>query len=91
MSDEWPWDQPANTAVLTEKAILVGRADILRVSHDADDHGWQFLSGAPPVPEAATLVSLKFITELDPSVADLADLAPGQTATRPSKGQPWTR
>ena len=40
----WPWDQPPNAGAITCRAVLAG-APILHVSHDGDDHGWQFLDG----------------------------------------------
>jgi hypothetical protein len=89
--DDWPFDQPRNCAVLTLRPIVFGGAPILRVSHDADDHGWQFLgSGDADVAEAA-VVGLAEVVRLDPSVLDVADLPPGWRAWRDSKSSPWQR
>ena len=41
-----PWHQPPNCAVITLRQIIEGDAPILLVTHDMDDHGWQFLSRA---------------------------------------------
>ena len=38
----WPFDQPPNCAVFTLRRIAEGIDPILFVSHDLDDHGWQF-------------------------------------------------
>ena len=41
----WFWDQPPNCAVITLRQIIEDGAPVLLVTHDLDDHGWQFLSG----------------------------------------------
>jgi len=43
--DDWPFDQLPNCAVITLRRIVFGSAPILHVTHDRDDHGWQFLDG----------------------------------------------
>lgn len=42
---DWPFDQPPNCAVITQRQIVDGSQPILRVSHDEEDDGWQFLTG----------------------------------------------
>jgi hypothetical protein len=63
---------------------------IREVFHDADDDGWQFHTGGAFSMEDALLVSLKTIVLHDPTVAEVADLAPGWMACREGQGQPWT-
>ncbi|MCE1182070.1 MAG: hypothetical protein LWW81_07165, partial [Rhodocyclales bacterium] len=64
--NNWPFDQPRNSAVITQKQVVTGKAPILQVTHDADDHGWQFLNPNIEVIESnATVVSLEQITKLD--------------------------
>jgi len=41
--------------------------------------------------EHARVVSLALIWKTDPSVAEVADLAPGWVAWREAVGQPWRR
>ncbi|MEM6393792.1 MAG: hypothetical protein AAF797_13545 [Planctomycetota bacterium] len=91
MDESWPFDQPRNCATITVWTILNGEASILMVSHDTDDHGWQFLDGWPFETSRAALVSLKTIVELDPTVQEVADLPPGWTATRERVGAAWKR
>lgn len=91
MSDSWPWDQPANCGVITERSIIENGAPILHVSHDADDHGWQFLGGGKPKVENARIVCLSCIPDLDPTVLELTDLPPGWIAWRNSASEPWKR
>ena len=54
MTTPWPWDQPPNCAVVTLRAIVENGAPILHVTHDLDDHGWQFLDGRDVKMEDAT-------------------------------------
>jgi hypothetical protein len=90
-TENWPFDQPPNCAVMTVKDIIAGELPILFVSHDEDDHGWQFLSGDSVSKEDASVVALREIVELDPSVLKLADLPAGWIATRRSANAGWER
>lgn len=89
--DNWPFADPPNVAVLTSKAVLDG-GWISQVSRDDNDGMWQFhtpdgeLNG-----ESARVVSLALIWKTDPSVAEVADLAPGWVAWRETVGSPWRR
>lgn len=89
--DDWPFDQPQNCAVFTLRQIISGGDPILRVSHDEDDHGWQFLSRGDAMMEDAVLVCLSEIVGRDPSVLEVADLPPGWRALRRTVGAPWVR
>ena len=91
MANAWPWDQTPSTAVFTERDIIEEGAPILHVTHDIDDHGWQFLGWADAKIENAVVVCLECIPQIDPTVTELADLPPGWQAWRRSKGQPWVR
>jgi hypothetical protein len=84
--DRWPFDQPPNCAVISIRQIVFESAPILHVTHDSDDHGWQFLSL-----EDACVDSLSGILRLDPSVREIADLPPGWHAWRRAVGTRWTR
>ena len=90
-SSVWPFDQPRNCATVTLRSIVADNLPILYVSHDADDHGWQFLDGQPLNMSNALLVSLSTIVEHDPTVVEVADLPPGWVATRIAAGSPWKR
>jgi hypothetical protein len=87
----WPFDQPENCGTIISRAILDGRSMIQFVSHDDDDHGWQFLDNETSKPEQAALVCLSHVLEIDPTVLELADLPPGWIATRAKKGESWVR
>lgn len=85
----WPFDQPENCATIVSKSILDGDKPILLVSHDEDDHGWQFLDGESFEIDHVALVCLSHILEIDPSMAELASLEPGWQAIRSISSAKW--
>jgi hypothetical protein len=87
---DWPFDQAPNVAAITVRAVLEG-APILHVSHDKDDHGWQFLDGREVDVEEARVVGMGEVLKLDPSLIEIADLPPGWIAWRESPSGPWNR
>jgi hypothetical protein len=87
--EPWPFDQSPTTAAISTRAILSGDAPILRVFHDLDDHGWQFLDGGPVDEASAALVGMGRIVELDPTVLEVAHIPPGSVAWRESVGAAW--
>lgn len=89
--NEWPFDQPQNCGTIISRGVLNGSTEILHVSHDEDDHGWQFLDNETFKPEQAALVCLSHVVELDATVLEVADLEPGWIAFRTRKGEPWER
>ncbi len=88
---EWPFDQPRNCAVISLVSIFKRAAPILYVTHDEDDHGWQFLGKVGARMAEAMVVALEEIVGLDDSVLAIADLPPGWHAWRESKDAPWQR
>jgi len=70
---------------------MEGMEPILLVSHDADDHGWQFIGSSDATMADAMLVSLESIVRLDPTVLEVADLPPGWQALRDRVGGAWSR
>ena len=86
----WNFDQPPNCATIVSRSIVHNGQPILLVTHDEDDHGWQFLDGSNP-PTEALMVCLSHAVDLDPSVSQLADLPPGWLAWRESVEGPWLR
>ena len=87
----WPFDQPENCGTIISRAILDGRNAILYVSHDEDDHAWQFLDNETFEANDAALVCLSHVLRLDSTVVEVADLEPGWIATRSHLGGPWVR
>ena len=89
--DNWPFSEPENLATLTVRQIVLNEMPILRVSHDADDGMWQFLTGEQVDMADAMLVSLRKIATIDSSISELADLPLGWMAERSAPGEPWLR
>ena len=83
------FSEPENTAVITCCHIIDNGADILYVSHDAEDGMWQFLCGGTHTQEQARVVSLNEIFALDNTVSELADMPCGYIAQRKSKHSKW--
>jgi len=88
-TDGWAFDEPEDRAVVTLKEIAQGEAPILLVFHEKGDGDWLFLDGAPFSVENASLVPLRSLVKLDPSLVELAKLPPGWTAKRTAPGEPW--
>ncbi len=88
---DWPFDQPRNCAVITLRSIAFDNAPILHVSHDIDDHGWQFLGAEDACEENSCVLSLENIVELDPTILEVAEIPPGWHAWRESLSSPWMR
>jgi hypothetical protein len=86
----WPFQEGRNRAVFTTKPVLQDGCPILIVTHDQDGD-WQFLCGTTNRPKDGQVVSLGCIIERDESLAEVADLPPGWSASRDEKGAAWTR
>src|SRR2546421_10221092 len=90
-NDDWPFDQPRNCAVFTIRQILERTEPILHVTHDSEDHGWQFLGWGDPRIEDAKILAFEEVIAIDPSILQLADLPPGWHAWRRRIEDSWTR
>jgi hypothetical protein len=91
LSTDWPFDQPRNCATLTMRQILDGSEPILLVSHDIDDHAWQFIGSSDANVKDARVICLEEAVKLDPTVLEVADLPPGWQAIRDYVGGNWTK
>src|SRR6185369_5143361 len=89
MNDEWPFADPKNVATITVRQIVEDGNPILRVSHDEEDGMWQFLEWGTPEEDDAMIVSLLYMTQIDPTILELADLPKGWRAIRRSPDEPW--
>ena len=91
-ADTWPFEDRAETEVITLDRILDGRAPILLITHDADEESsWQFLDGEQIFEDDGVTVLLGEIVQFDPSLLDIADLPRGWQARRDSADSPWIR
>jgi hypothetical protein len=87
----WPFQDPQNVAIFTTRHVIKDGNPILFVSHDADDGAWQFHSGDSVSSKDALIVALSEIVEIDPTIAELADLPLGHKASRASRSDSWIR
>lgn len=92
LKNAWPFREAENLAVITLASILARERPILSVYHEAGPGGWQFLSNdAEPDMREARVVALSEMLEIDPSVAELADLPVGWVAWRQCEKSRWLR
>lgn len=73
------------------RQVLDGFEPILMVTHDMDDHGWQFIGTSDANIEDGRVVCLEEIVRLDPTLLEIADLPPGFRAVRRYPGDQWSR
>jgi hypothetical protein len=82
---------PGDIAITTRQ-VMRECWPILLVTHDADDGAWQFVNGRGDTDtDSAMVVKATRIAELDPAVAELADLPLGWRAWREASDKPWKR
>lgn len=79
-----------NTACFTCRHVVREGAAILRVTHDADDGGWQFLCGGDHAEDDALILGMGEIVRIDPSVNGLHEMPEGVGASRESREGEWT-
>jgi hypothetical protein len=80
-----------NLACITVRQIIREGQPILLVVHDAEDGGWQFLTGGAFDVSDGLLVGLGSVVHRDPSLLELADLPLGWQASRETAVSPWQR
>ena len=91
MVDDWPFDQDRNAAAITTRQVLREGYPILSVVHYADDHSWSFSCGTTSDVNDGLVVGMGCIVEMDPTLATIADLPPGWSASREAVGSAWER
>ena len=89
--DTWPFDDPPNLAVISLRSIVFDGAPVLYVTHDLDDHCWQFLGLGDPDERDSCVVGLSEMWARDVSLAELSDLPLGWHAWRDTASSPWQR
>ena len=85
----WSFHEGKNRACFTTRQVL-GGSPILLVGHD-EGGDWQFLCGTSIEPGDVALVSLGSMLARDGSLARVADLPEGWTASRAGTDGPWLR
>jgi hypothetical protein len=85
---DWPFEEPPNLGVFSNRQLLREGYPLRLVMHDADGD-WQFLCGTTSDPSDGMLVCLDHVVARFPEVQELADLPPGWRALREDLG--WSR
>jgi len=88
---KWAFADPPNLAVVTLVQVLQRGMPVLYVTHDADDGGWQFLTGEAVDVADSVVVGLEEMIRHDPSLVTLADLPTGWSAWREGRDAEWQR
>ena len=88
-NEDWPFDQEPNAAAITTRQVLEDGLPILMVIHYSDDHSWAFLCNTTGDSEDGRVIGMESALELDPSIAEVADLQPGWIASRERVGGEW--
>jgi hypothetical protein len=78
------------TRAIATPEVFDGSEPILLVSNDDDDDLWQLI-GSSDAGEDGRIMHLFHAVDEDPTLIDVLDLEPGQSATRQRPGGPWTR
>ena len=85
----WTFDQAENVGCFTVSQVINDGAPILVVVHDAEDHGWQFLTGQDVTMDDAMIISMGQIVAHDQTLLEIGTMPPGHIATRVAVGEPW--
>ncbi len=91
MESNWPFDQARDCAAITAVNVIERNYPVLRVTHYTDDHSWAFLCGTTNETSDGRVIGMEEALELDPTLAEIADLPPGWSAWREAIGGPWHR
>ena len=91
MTDEWPFEESPNVAVITTVKVLEQGHPVLLVTHDEDDGAWQFLCGTTNDTDDGRVVGLREMVQMDASLKDLADLPLGWRTWRATPADTWHR
>ncbi|MBX7157335.1 MAG: hypothetical protein K1X66_02985 [Verrucomicrobiae bacterium] len=87
----WLFKDSPDLAIITTRQVIDLGYPILRVTHDSDDGGWQFLCGTSNETDDARVISLEEILKRDETLAELHDLPLGWVAWRKTSNSPWQR
>ncbi|MDG4826057.1 hypothetical protein O7635_29770 [Asanoa sp. WMMD1127] len=70
--------------------VFERREPVLLVTHDADDELWQLIGTTDAAASTGKIGHLYHALDADPTLLDVLDLTPGETATRTHVGAQWT-
>jgi hypothetical protein len=83
------FEQLENTACFTCRHVVRESAEILHVTHYADDGAWQFLCACDHAAEDLLIVGMGEIVQIDPSVNALYEMPEGVGASRETRTGEW--
>ena len=91
MVKNWLFDQEPDVAAITTKQVIEDGLPILHVVHYSDDYSWAFTCGTTDKTKDGRVVLMKEALNIDPTLAEVADLLPGWGAVRNHVGDKWKR
>jgi hypothetical protein len=77
------------TTCIQTREVFDHREPVLFVSHDADDGIWQLIGASAADASTGKIGHLHHTVDEDPSLIDVLDLPPGNSAIRADVGSPW--
>ena len=87
---EWPFDQAPNVAAICTRQVMDENFPILQVAHYSDDDSWAFTCGTTSDSADIRIIGMGEALEWDPTIAEVASLAPGWGASRAAVGGIWS-
>ena len=87
-STGFQFKEAPDTACFSCQHVVTSGQPILSVMHDHDG-SWQFLCGQDHREADAKIISLKQVTEIDPSINELYEMPAGVGADRATKESEW--
>ena len=80
---------PRKLGAVVMRTVLAG-APALQVTHFPDGEGWGITDGGDPnAPGACIATHISHVVDIDPSLVELAAMAPGHVANREQAAGPW--
>jgi len=88
--EQWPFEDPIGSSVVTTWPLLNDHLPILLVIHELSG-GWQFLCCTTNKPEDCAILCFGCIYEKYPEISQFSDLPKGYHAWREDLKSPWVR
>ncbi|MFE6509180.1 hypothetical protein ACFVDI_01070 [Nocardioides sp. NPDC057767] len=79
------------TKIITTAPVLTGEEPALFVSRDTDDGVWQLIGASKATLDSNRVGHLTDLVDTDPTLVNVLDLEPGESAMREQVGGPWAR
>jgi hypothetical protein len=79
------------TSSIQTREVFERHEPVLLVVNEADDRLWQLIGSTDADSSTGKIGHLYHAIDNDPTMLDILDLAPGESASRTDVGEPWTR